>query len=148
MLRSRLVLELAASLPGGGGPPGNRALPAYRLVAAADIVVNRRQHLLYVFAAGVPIDEHPLPRGPPQQAVERDAQGLAEQVPKGGVHGPDRGHGHGSPPPVSPLVEILPGVLDTTRGAAGEEGNHAFGEVGGDRELAAVDGGVPHAVEG
>src|SRR4029077_9911864 len=37
--------------------------------------------------------------------------------------------------------------LDAARVAADEEGNHVFGEVGGDRELTTVEGGVAEAVE-
>ena len=39
----------------------------------------------------------------------------------------DRGHGHGTAPPVRALVQVLPGILDTTRVASDEQRHDVLG---------------------
>src|SRR5690606_8513526 len=53
--------------------------------------------------------------------------------------------GHGAPAPVGAPVQELPGVLGAVRVAADQQRHHVVGEVGGDRQLPAVQRRVPQA---
>src|SRR5690606_6352894 len=72
---------------------------------------------------------------------------LAEDVPQRHVHRGDRAHGDRATAPVRTAVQELPDVLDPAGVAADQVRNHVVLQVGGHRQLAAVEGGVTQAVD-
>jgi hypothetical protein len=102
--------------------------------------------LLDGLAVGVAIDHDPRAAGPAQQLVDGQAGELALDVPQRGVDRGDRRHGHRPPTPVGALVQVLPDVLDLVGVAADQAGDDVVGQIGLDRQLAAVQRGVADAV--
>jgi hypothetical protein len=88
------------------------------------------------------VDGDPVPGAAAEQLVDRQSGELALDVPQGGVDRGDRAHRHRPAPPVGAPVEVLPGVLDPGRVAAQQHRDDVVGQVGGDGQLPAVEGGV------
>ena len=92
--------------------------------------------------AGVAVDHDPVAGRTPEQLVHGKPGDLALDVPQRDVDRSDGGHRHRPAPPIGAPVEVLPGVLDPARIAADEQWADVIPQVGGDGELAAIQGRV------
>jgi hypothetical protein len=113
---------------------------ALYLSGLVDRVLDRR-------AVGVAVDHDAGAAGAAQQLVERQAGDLGLDVPQRHVDGGDGRHRHRPSAPVGALVEELPDVLDLVGVAADQAGDHVLPQIGDDRQLAPVQGGVADAVD-
>ena len=90
----------------------------------------------------MPVGEQAGARGAAEQLVERQPGDLALDVPERHVDRGDRRHRHRPAAPVGAAVEVLPGVLDAVRVAVDQQRHDVLAQVGGDRQLAPVEGRV------
>src|SRR5690606_20649048 len=80
-----------------------------------------------------------------EKLVEREVRDAGLDVPERNVHGGDRRHGHGPAAPVRAAVEELPRVLDAVGVSPYEHRGDMVAQVGGDGELASVEGRITEA---
>ena len=117
------------------------------VIPEADILGNRGERLVDVFAVGVPVDENGLARRAPEQLIHRHTQRLALNIPERGVDGADRRHRHRPAPPISARIEVLPRVFDAARVAADEQRDDVVAQIARDCQLAAVERRIAQAVD-
>ena len=142
-----LVVHLVLRHAVGGSETRDAALRANRLVAHRDVAGDLVHRLGNVAAIRVTIDHHAVATAPAEKLVERQLRDLRLDVPQCRVDGGDRAHRHRTAPPVRAAIEVLPRILDAGRIAADQRGDHMVAEIGGDRQLAPVEGGVADAVD-
>src|SRR5467141_2089582 len=142
-----LVIHFAAADAVGACEAGDAALRANGFVAELGVGGYGDDGVPDVVAAGVAVDEDGVAGGAAEQLVDGNVEGFALDVPERGVHRRDGGHGYRAAAPVRALVKVLPEVFDAARVAADEKRNDMIGEITGDGEFAAVEGGVDEAVD-
>src|SRR5699024_7443489 len=110
--------------------------------ALVDVAADRLVELLDRGAGGVGVGEQPGAGRPAEQLVQRLAGLLRGDVPQRHVDRGDRTHRHRAAAPVRAAVEVLPDRLDLRFVPADQGGSDMIAQVGGDGELAAVQGAV------
>src|SRR5665647_2625745 len=125
------------------GQAGHSGLDTDRLETLVQEIADCDEQRLDGGAGGVPVRERPAPAPAAEQLVHRESGDLALDVPQRHVHRRDCRHGHGPAPPVRSAVQVLPRVLDVIRVPAEQQRSDVIAQVGGDRELAPVEGRVP-----
>ena len=136
------LVDLAPAHPVGRRQTGDAGLDPHRAVPVVDQPGDLGQQARLVESAGVAVDRDAEPGPPAEQPVDRQAGDLAEDVPQGRVDRGDRRHRHRPAPPVGAAVEVLPGVLDLRGVPADQRRDDVLGQIGGHRQLPAVEGGV------
>src|SRR5699024_2916724 len=122
--------------------PGHPGLDPHRLETLLDVAADRVVEPVDRGAGGVGVGEQPGAGGAAEQLVQRLARLLRGDVPQGHVDRGDRAHRHRAAAPVRAAVEVLPDRLDLRLVPADQGGGDMIAEVGGDGELAAVQGAV------
>jgi hypothetical protein len=95
----------------------------------------------------VAVDEDGIAAASAEEVVDGGVESLALDVPEGHVDSGDGGHGDGTAAPVGSAIEVLPDVFGLEGVAVKDAGDDVVGEIAGDGEFAAVEGGVAQAVE-
>src|SRR5699024_9335315 len=127
--------------------PRHPGLDAHRLEALLEVAADRIVEPLEGGAGGVGVAEQTGAGGAAEQLVQRLTRLLRGDVPQRHVDRGDRAHRHRAAAPVRAAVEVLPGRLDLGLVAADQRGGDVVAQIGGDRELPAVQGGVPEPGE-
>ena len=147
----RLVEEVAATDAVRGQQSGKARLHAHGLVPGGDVAGGGLDRRFDRRPVGVPVHGDAVAGPAAEQVVHGRVEALALDVPEGHVDGADRRHRHRSAPPVRPLVEEVPDVLDPLRVEADEQRQHVVVEVADHGQLPAVQRRVAdaaHAVVG
>ena len=129
------------------GDAGDAGLGADGEVAFGYVALDGVESFGDVGAVGVGVDEDAFAAPAAEEVVDGGVERLALDVPESDVDGGDGGHGDGASAPVGSAVEVLPDVLGLEGVTADDAGEDVVLEVGGDGELAAVEGGVAEAID-
>ena len=117
----------------------NTTLDADRLEALFFIFCKSIQCFRNIPSGGMTVGDHMLARSAAQQLINRKIGNLAFDVPQRHVDRADCRHRHWPAPPVSPPIEILPGILDLMRITADQQRADMILEVGSNGKLTSVE---------
>ena len=122
--------------------PGDARLDPDRPIAGREMLVDRIEQGGQVGSTRVAIGQETVATGAAKQLVEGLPRDLRLDVPQRLIDGRDGRHRDRTSSPVATAIEVLPGVLDAVGIAAQEERADVVTEIGGDGELATVEGRV------